>query len=158
MKSKTILTLALSGLLLTACGGATSSPEPSSAPKTTSTEPTASSSTPVDDSSYSYVSLDSDSGIGTRTNDEKYDYESIKVNKPAKALVDDFAFGADLSIIAEVERNGGVFYNEKGEEQDVFKLLAADGVNYCRLRLWNDPKSAVTGESYGGGGNDLHAM
>ena len=155
MKSKTILTLALSGLLLTACGGATSSPEPSSAPKTTSAEPTTSSSTPVDDSSYSYVSVDSDSGIGTRTNDEEYDYESIKVNKPAKALVDDFAFGADLSIVAEVEHNGGVFYNEKGEEQDVFKLLAADGVNYCRLRLWNDPKSAVTGESYGGGGNDL---
>ena len=158
MKSKTYLTLALSSLLLTACGGATSSPEPSSMPKTTSEgQPTTSSSsaTPADDSSYSYVSADSDSGIGTRTNDEEYDYESIKVNKPAKALVDDFAFGADLSIIAEVERNGGVFYNEKGEEQDVFKLLAADGVNYCRLRLWNDPKSAVTGESYGGGGNDL---
>ena len=91
---------------------------------------------------------------GKRTNPEAHDYASLKVNGPTNALADDFAFGADLSMVAEVEANGGVYYNEDGNEQDVFEILAADGVNYARFRLWNDPKSTA-GVAYGGGNNNL---
>ncbi|MBQ9457131.1 MAG: glycosyl hydrolase 53 family protein [Bacilli bacterium] len=98
---------------------------------------------------------------GGKTNDEPYDYSSLKVNTPKNELVKDFAYGADLSIVAEIEANGGVYYNEDGKEQDVFQILANDGVNYARFRLWNDPYSAtLKGEDgkplpYGGGTNDL---
>ena len=96
-----------------------------------------------------------------KTNDESYDYGALKVNTPKNELSKDFAYGADLSIVAEIEANGGVYYNEDGKEQDIFQILYNDGVNYARFRLWNDPYSAsLKDESgkplpYGGGVNDL---
>ncbi len=38
--------------------------------------------------------------------------------------------------------------------QDVFETLAQSGVNYIRLRVWNDPYDE-NGNGYGGGNNDL---
>ena len=38
--------------------------------------------------------------------------------------------------------------------QDVFETLAQSGVNYIRLRVWNDPYDK-NGNGYGGGNNDL---
>ena len=37
-----------------------------------------------------------------------------------------------------------------GKEQDVFETLAESGVNYIRLRVWNDPYDK-DGNGYGGG-------
>lgn len=53
-----------------------------------------------------------------------------------------------------VENSGAVYYNFDGEKQDVFQTLAESGVNYIRLRVWNDPYDA-DGNGYGGGNNDL---
>lgn len=47
-----------------------------------------------------------------------------------------------------------VFYNSKGEVQDIFKTLKEHGVNYIRVRVWNDPYDEY-GNPYGGGNNDL---
>ncbi len=41
-------------------------------------------------------------------------------------------------VLAE-ERSGVVYYNYDGEVQDVFETLAQSGINYIRLRVWNDP-------------------
>ena len=101
-----------------------------------------------------YIGEDSSDYLGSRTNSESLPTTGYIVNGTKNALSADFAYGADLSSVAEVEENGGVFYNESGVEQDVFKILANDGVNYARFRLWEDPKSA-DGVSYGGGHNDL---
>ena len=30
-------------------------------------------------------------------------------------------------------------YDADGKEQDVFRILADSGVNYARIRVWNDP-------------------
>jgi arabinogalactan endo-1,4-beta-galactosidase len=46
------------------------------------------------------------------------------------------------------------YYNFDGEEQDVFQTFADAGVNYIRLRVWNDPYDE-NGNGYGGGNNDL---
>jgi|GEM_PF-1606219 len=93
--------------------------------------------------------------LAKKYNDEAQDYASLKVNGPTNELTEEFAYGADLSMVAEVEKHGGVYYNEDGIEEDVFQILARDGVNYARFRLWNDPKSSVDGAEYGGGNNDL---
>ena len=47
-----------------------------------------------------------------------------------------------------------LFYNFDGEEQDVFMTLAQAGVNYIRLRVWNDSYDE-NGNGYGGGNNDV---
>jgi arabinogalactan endo-1,4-beta-galactosidase len=62
--------------------------------------------------------------------------------------------GVDLSSILSVESAGVVFYDEDGNEQDIFKTLAENKVNYVRVRVWNDPYDS-DGNSYGGGNCDV---
>lgn len=69
-------------------------------------------------------------------------------------LVDDFWFGVDVSTVMAEEESGVVYYNEDGEEQDIFRTLKENDVNAVRIRVWNDPWDA-NGNSYGGGHNDL---
>ncbi|WP_299998312.1 arabinogalactan endo-beta-1,4-galactanase [uncultured Cedecea sp.] len=73
---------------------------------------------------------------------------------PFKNMPADFIKGADISTLAEVERQGAKFYNEQGVQQDAIAILKHNGINYVRLRLWVDPKDA-NGATYGGGSNDL---
>lgn len=63
--------------------------------------------------------------------------------------------GVDISSIIAIEKAGVKFYNENGAEQDIFKTLADNGVNYIRVRVWNEPWDSG-GNSYGGGNNDLN--
>lgn len=78
---------------------------------------------------------------------------SIYVEK-IEGLSDSFIRGVDVSSIISLENSGTVFYDENGDEQDIFKTLNQSGVNYIRVRVWNDPFDA-SGNSYGGGANDI---
>ncbi len=69
-------------------------------------------------------------------------------------ISDDFIRGMDASAVLANENSGVTYYNEAGEEQDVFKTLAQSGVNYIRIRVWNDPYDE-NGNGYGGGNNDV---
>lgn len=69
-------------------------------------------------------------------------------------ISDDFIRGMDASIVLVEENSGVTYYNFDGEEQDVYKTLAEAGVNYIRLRVWNDPYDE-NGNGYGGGNNDV---
>ena len=60
----------------------------------------------------------------------------------------------DASAVLALENSGVKYYNFDGEEQDVFQTLSEAGVNYIRLRVWNDPYDE-NGNGYGGGNNDL---
>lgn len=61
--------------------------------------------------------------------------------------------GMDVSLAKELEQSGAV-YGISGKKMDLFQLLHRCGCNLIRLRLWVNPYSE-TGESYGGGENDL---
>lgn len=74
--------------------------------------------------------------------------------EPIDGISDDFIRGMDASAVLSVENSGAKYYNFDGEEQDVFETLAQAGVNYIRLRVWNDPYDE-DGNGYGGGDNDL---
>lgn len=63
--------------------------------------------------------------------------------------------GVDISSIIAIEKAGVEFYSKNGEKQDIFKTLADSGVNYIRVRVWNEPWDSG-GNSYGGGNNDLN--
>ncbi|MBP3474819.1 MAG: glycosyl hydrolase 53 family protein [Lachnospiraceae bacterium] len=74
--------------------------------------------------------------------------------EPIADISDDFIRGMDASAVLSLENSGVTYYNYEGEEQDVFMTLAQSGVNYIRLRVWNDPYDE-NGNGYGGGNNDL---
>lgn len=73
--------------------------------------------------------------------------------EPIENLPKDFIRGVDISSVLAEEESGVVYYNEDGGERDIFEILAENGVNYIRVRVWNDPYDE-NGNSYGGGGND----
>ena len=74
--------------------------------------------------------------------------------EPVDGISDDFIRGMDASAVLSVENSGAKYYGYDGAEQDVFKTLAESGVNYIRLRVWNDPYDE-NGNGYGGGNNDV---
>ena len=113
-------------------------------------------------------SSETESGAVTDTSPEKSDNssDSFSVTLPTACedsdvyveavpnISDDFIRGMDTSAVLSVENSGATYYNFDGEKQDVFQTLAESGVNYIRLRVWNDPYDA-DGNGYGGGNNDL---
>lgn len=74
--------------------------------------------------------------------------------EPVAGISDDFIRGMDASAVLALENSGVTYYNYEGEVQDVFLTLAQSGVNYIRLRVWNDPYDE-DGNGYGGGNNDV---
>ena len=74
--------------------------------------------------------------------------ERIDFNNP------DFIRGMDVSSVISLEESGVSFFNEKGESEDLLKILADNGVNYIRVRVWNNPYDS-SGNGYGGGNNDV---
>ena len=66
----------------------------------------------------------------------------------------DFIRGMDVSSVISLENAGVTFKSESGGERDLFALLAENGVNYIRVRIWNDPRDS-SGNGYGGGNCDV---
>ncbi len=69
-------------------------------------------------------------------------------------LADDFIKGVDVSSIISLENSGVVFYGWDGTETDIFQTLAESGINYIRVRVWNNPYDE-DGNGYGGGNCDI---
>ncbi len=65
----------------------------------------------------------------------------------------DVIMGADVSMLKQIEDSGGKFC-DNGVEKDCLTILKDHGVNWIRLRIWNDPTDA-NGAYLGGGNNDL---
>lgn len=80
--------------------------------------------------------------------------ESTIFVEPVDGISDDFYRGMDASAVLALENSGVKYYNFDGKEQDVFMTLAQAGMNYIRLRVWNDPYDE-NGNGYGGGNNDV---
>jgi arabinogalactan endo-1,4-beta-galactosidase len=87
---------------------------------------------------------------------------SITVNR-IKGLSPHFMKGVDISMLAQIEACGGTFYQEDGRARDALKILKDHGVNWVRLRIWNNPVFPPGTTSYhgtpvspgpAGGGND----
>jgi len=50
-----------------------------------------------------------------------------------------FAKGADISWLTQMESSGRLFYNSSGTAQECMQLLKNLGMNSIRLRVWVDP-------------------
>jgi len=62
----------------------------------------------------------------------------ITVNR-IDGLRPNFMKGADISMLAQIEASGGQFYREDGSTADALEILRDHGVNWVRLRIWNNP-------------------
>lgn len=69
-------------------------------------------------------------------------------------LKSDFIMGADISSVIAEENSGVVYRNSDSAQQDIFLTLKQSGINYIRVRVWNDPFDKDK-NSYGGGANDI---
>ena len=86
--------------------------------------------------------------------------------EPVKDLRPDFIMGADMSMLDQLERNGGRFHGLDGQRGDALQIVKDNGVNWIRLRLWHTPVNdsdvieggrtiSRRGDPMGGGNNDL---
>ena len=80
--------------------------------------------------------------------------DSLYVHK-VENLSDDFIMGMDASSVISLENSGVKYYDYEGNEEDVFKTLASSGINYIRVRVWNNPYDE-DGNGYGGGNCDIN--
>lgn len=65
----------------------------------------------------------------------------------------EFIKGMDISMQDELENNGALYYLNN-ECKDIFEMFSKCGVNYIRLRIWDNPYT-LDNVAYGGGTNDL---
>lgn len=69
---------------------------------------------------------------------------AVQIN-PIKNLSADFIKGADVSMLPELEALGGKFYDMDGTEMDELVLMKKYGINWIRVRIWNNPDHANGG-------------
>ena len=74
--------------------------------------------------------------------------------KNVENLPEDFIMGMDASCVPALEKGGVKYYDHEGTEKDVYEILSENGINYIRVRIWNDPFDAE-GHGYGGGNCDI---
>lgn len=66
---------------------------------------------------------------------------------PCAATATDFAYGADVSWLSQMESSGKVFHDSTGNVQDLLDILKQYGVNSIRLRTWVNPSDGWCGKS-----------
>jgi|GEM_PF-790287 len=69
--------------------------------------------------------------------------ELVKDDQPYR-----FLKGGDVSELTHVEANGGKFYDQDGNEKDLFLLLKENGHDIVRLRVYNEPGKGHGDGSY----------
>ncbi len=70
-------------------------------------------------------------------------------------LSSSFIKGMDVSSLIALEQSGVKYYDIDHKEKDLLKILKNHGINYIRVRIWNDPYDN-DGHGYGGGNSDLN--
>ena len=79
--------------------------------------------------------------------------DSLFVQK-VENLPEDFIIGMDASCVPALEAGGVKYYDHDGNEKDVYQILSENGINYIRVRVWNDPFDGAD-NGYGGGNCDI---
>lgn len=159
MKRTRLATIALSCTLLaaTGCESQSSPIETHESTQETISETIQSESSPADSSlTTESVVKDEEKPIPQEIEVPKEALETLDVYAEAiPNLPEDFVMGVDVSTIISEENSGVRYYDFEGNESDLLKVLADNGVNTIRVRVWNDPFDS-NGNGYGGGNNDIN--
>ena len=92
-------------------------------------------------------------GIEAMNKTPKVTSDTLYVEK-VENLPEDFIMGMDASCVPALEKGGVKYYDFDGAQKDVYEILSQNGINYIRVRVWNDPYDA-NGNGYGGGNCDI---
>jgi arabinogalactan endo-1,4-beta-galactosidase len=83
-------------------------------------------------------------------------YDEVVLEPLSRPVPDDFMMGVDISNTYILEEAGAIFYDHEDNPKDILVILQENGVNWIRLRLWNDHQKAYNPPAYpGDGDNDL---
>lgn len=66
---------------------------------------------------------------------------------PSASLAADFAYGADVSWLSQMESSGRIFHDSTGKAADLLDILKQYGVNSIRLRTWVNPTDGWCGKA-----------
>ncbi len=66
--------------------------------------------------------------------------------EPAEIVKGEFAEGADISWVTEMEAKGMKFYGKDGGEKECTALMKEIGFDAIRLRVWVDPEDGFCGK------------
>ncbi|MCL6661546.1 glycosyl hydrolase 53 family protein [Paenibacillus amylolyticus] len=66
----------------------------------------------------------------------------LKATVIVEGYREDYVRGVDISTLTAIEDKGGKYVDSNGTERDLLDILKDRGVNYVRLRLWNDPQKS----------------
>ena len=80
--------------------------------------------------------------------------DSLYVQK-VENMPEDFILGMDASCVPALENSGVRYFDHDGTGKDVYEILSQNGINYIRIRVWNDPFDEA-GNGYGGGNCDIN--
>lgn len=92
--------------------------------------------------------------VSTSSTDNTAMTSDILYVEKVENLPEDFILGMDASCVPALEVGGVVYRDHEGNEKDVYEILRDNGINYIRIRVWNDPFDA-NGNGYGGGNCDI---
>lgn len=84
-------------------------------------------------------------------------YEHVKV-EPIKGMTDDMIRGVDVGSYQALVNAGVKFYDFSGNQVSIFKVLKDAGVNWIRLRVWNNPYNADNQTYAGGDDSEFNVM
>lgn len=65
----------------------------------------------------------------------------VQLSDPVKVQAADFAKGADVSWLPQMEAKGYKFYDDNGVEKDCLQILKEHGIDSIRLRVWVNPSN-----------------
>lgn len=109
--------------------------------------------------SYSKAMEDVKTSTVNLTNYEPLDIKPIQADSNEIASVVDsseYIRGFDASALYALERNGAIFYDSDNSEKDMLTILKNHGVNWIRLRVWNNPYSQAAGTAENTGFCDIN--
>ena len=75
--------------------------------------------------------------------DQSYNPDTFQIREieSLKNRESDFVLGADISLFKAIVDSGSVYYNQKGKEESICKILKDSGINTVRVRLFHDYSS-----------------
>jgi arabinogalactan endo-1,4-beta-galactosidase len=60
---------------------------------------------------------------------------------------EDFAFGADIGFVSQMESWGTKWLDKNGKQKDILQILKEQGINNVRLRVWVNPSGGWCGKA-----------
>lgn len=64
------------------------------------------------------------------------------LDNPADSMTqNEFVSAVDISRYPEIANTNPIFYNQSGNQQNIYEILRNNGVNTIRLRLWVNPST-----------------